>query len=614
MKHYLFIFFALFTINHYCNAQTHCKDIDLNKQPGKWNWKYQGINRPVAKQIWDICDPISKEFQRIMPQAPDGIIAYSLLNEGGPGTFYNMPKGPRYYDNTFMIKDYECIMYPNAKVQPEGETGCWIYFDVNNHKEYGVKLPGGSDVMYDEHRRLYLTDAWIETDANGNYLLYIRNTPDAVLKLGYFFSAKKQLPYRKISRKELYNCYKLFHEKRVNKEIARFEEIVVKNDQQYNSLTAAQKKEQNYWPDIIKRDKGVLQGYKNEKENIERWYAGIMQQPGINDTAYAQQIASWAFEPKKLNAAPGEGFSVWTDDINYYDKSKLPTQPQYIFLHYRRQDENLPKKNFMDKFCNEFNLDVLNKMIGLAPRKPGGINTINSSIIEAKTVTKTQQESGGPVTISFDNTTDGKFPSGWLGMKNISVQSHNGAKWLAMKQDGYWYPRQYNKEIKDGFKLNFDLTWNPDIDYYSGLFTVTLSEMAYDNAGERYKIDDNQQMYWSFYNSYAGNFNRVILWFDPYWNDGGTLTVYSYDRGENLKFSKRIVLPDFYKEKNKHNIGINRNGDNLLVTDNGEIIADLTGVFQPKVKYNLYTFSRYKGNTSDNKDDVFYVKDIKIAY
>jgi hypothetical protein len=201
----LYLFLMLVLVQK-VNAQTNCKDIDLNKQPGKWKWKYDqttgGINKPAPLQLWTICDPISKEFQRIMPQPPDGITSYTLITEGGTGTYYQFPKGPRYYQYYLMIKDYECIMYPNAKVQPEGATGCWIYFDVNNHKGYGVKLPGQNDVMYDEHRYLYLTSVWLEKDANGNQLLYTSTEKDIVVKQGFVFTEKDRFPYKKITRKE----------------------------------------------------------------------------------------------------------------------------------------------------------------------------------------------------------------------------------------------------------------------------------------------------------------------------------------------------------------------------------------------------------------------------
>ena len=162
--------------------------------------------------------------------------------------------------------------------------------------------------------------------------------------------------------------------------------------------------------------------------------------------------------------------------------------------------------------------------------------------------------------------------------------------------------------------MSFDLQWNEDIAYNSGLFTVTLGEIAYDNFGERYRLDDNQEMYWSLYDSYVGNFSRVILWFDPNWNSGGSLTIYAYDKRESLKFSKRITLPDFFKDKNKHSIQIQRKGNGLTVIDNGKMIADLSGVFSSDTKYNLFTFSRYKGVNSDNKNDVFYLGNIKTIY
>jgi len=59
------------------------------------------------------------------------------------------------------------------------------------------------------------------------------------------------------------------------------------------------------------------------------------------------------------------------------------------------------------------------------------------------------------------------------------------------------------------------MQWNEDIAYNSGSFTVTLGDIAYDNIGERYRLDDNQEMFWSLYDGYVGNFNRVILWLDP---------------------------------------------------------------------------------------------------
>ena len=199
-------------------------------------------------------------------------------------------------------------------------------------------------------------------------------------------------------------------------------------------------------------------------------------------------------------------------------------------------------------------------------------------------------------------------------MKNSTVQQFENKNWLAFTKDGYCYPQQFNKEIKDNFNLAFELAWNKDIAYNSGLFTVSFSEIPYDNAGERYKMDDNQNQYWSFYDSYVGKFNRVVLWFDPYANSGGTLEVYSYDKNETIGVRKRITLPEFYMAKNIHKLKIQRKENSLLVFINNKKEAEIENVFLPAVKYNLYAFSRYKGNNSDNKNDVFYLNNIQTNY
>jgi hypothetical protein len=103
-----------------------------------------------------------------------------------------------------------------------------------------------------------------------------------------------------------------------------------------------------------------------------------------------------------------------------------------------------------------------------------------------------------------------------------------------------------------------------------------------------------------------------MIWFDPYWNGGGTLEVYSYDSNENIGVKKRITLPEFYKTKNSHQLKIQRKGNSLQVFINNKKEADIENVFIPSVKYNLYTFSRYKG--SDDKNDVFYINNIKAHY
>lgn len=207
-----------------------------------------------------------------------------------------------------------------------------------------------------------------------------------------------------------------------------------------------------------------------------------------------------------------------------------------------------------------------------------------------------------------------QFPEGWNGIKNIKTQKYENEHWLALTQDGYWYPKQFNKEIKDKFELSFDLGWNKDIAYNSGLFTVSFSEVHYNNPAQKYRVEDEPAKFWSFYDSYVGNFNRVMIWFDPHWNSGGLLEVYSYNNTEQIIGKKRVTLPDFFTSNNSHKLKIVRKDNSLQIFISGKKEAEIEDVFIPSAKYNLYTFSRYKGKNSDNKNDVFYIRNINVNY
>lgn len=591
-----------------------CNTLDVNKVPGKWIWQNTApsFQDPISASQWKYCEPIRKELQRIMPAALNGLHATNSIAFPKDKAFW-YTNSPAAYENYLMLKDYECLKgYDELK--PNAVTGCWVYFSVNQIEGEKFPLPEqGTGIVFNESR-IRVTNIEIQADAAGNKILYSNYRTDETIKHCYYFSPRKDLPWRKMTNKELFTAYKMHHEKRVKQEIARFEKLVADDEKKYNGLSATEKQQQNYWPDIIRKNKETLQKHKTGQQQITDWYNTVMQQPNIHAIAYVTSVNESHFYPERLVAASGNGYNAWVDNLDFFDKTKPKDQPQCIAFFVRRQDENLPKKNFMDLFFSQFNLDVLRKMVGEAPANPTGLNTLNGSASEIKAITKTEQQNNGPVTIDFSATSDGQFPAGWNGMKNITVQSVSNTKWLAMTNDGYWYPRQFNKEIKNNFSLSFDLQWNEDIAYNSGSFTVTLGDIAYDNIGERYRLDDNQEMYWSLYDGYAGNFNRVILWLDPYWNGGGTLTIYSYDNRESLKFNKRITLPDFYKDKNKHQVKLQRKENGIAVVIDGKTVADLPGVFLTTARYNLYTFSRYKGKNSDNPKDVFYLNNIQVAY
>jgi hypothetical protein len=613
----LFLFYSITSFVYSANAQVNCNTLDVNKVPGKWVWasKISSFQDGIPADQWQICEPIRKDLQRIMPVAIDGLYATNSIAFPKNKAFWYSPSSPNNYENYLMLKKYSCLKGYN-KLQPEGETGCWVYFAVNQLD--GVKFPlpnNATEIKYHEYEsNIRVTNIEIKTDAAGNKIIYAQWRPEEIIKHCYFFSPRKDLPWRKMTNKELFTSYKIYHQKRLAAAIPRHEKIAADYEKIYTSLTAAEKQKGDYRTQQYQTSTAYLKSLKEEREKINPWFTAALKQANVNDIAYVKKVNSYNFIPDELEAPAGDGYNVWVDNLDFFDKTKPKDAIQCIALYIRRQDEDLPKKNFMDLFFSQFNLDVLAKIVGEPAKKPNAINALNASLGETKITTKTNQSAINSYNYSFEKNAVNQFPSGWNGMKNNTVQQYESKNWLAFTKDGYCHPQQFNKEIKDNFSLSFELSWNKDIAYNSGLFTVSFSEIPYDNAAERYKMDDNQNQYWSFYDGYVGNFNRVMIWFDPYWNGGGTLEVYSYDKNETAGVKKRITLPDFYLTKNNHQLKIQRKGNALLVFINNKKEAEIDNVFIPSVKYNLYSFSRYKGKNSDNKNDVFYLDNIIANY
>ncbi|MFN9492948.1 MAG: hypothetical protein ACK57D_07815 [Sphingobacteriales bacterium] len=592
-----------------CAGQVDCKTIDLNKAPGKWIW-----NKGRYANQWQFSDPIRKELQRIMPVALDGLYATNSIAYGDLPTIPNTQAAPKQYDCYLMLKKYSCVMGNNI-LKPEGETGCWVYFNVNTMFDGGQSSESGVEFPYYVNEgTLLVGDYFIERDAAGNKILYA-NTPYGNNQFrGYFFSGKEKLPIRRISWRDFITSYKVSVEKKLRSKLYSARESLENSEK--NVTTTKYEDTKQYLTNLIADKKKEIITLESDINALLSWFNQILTHKKINEMARAlkpnpdkQDFYDLLNQTDTTNTFP-----VWVEDIGFYDLSKSKDQPQCILFTLIRQDDDLPKKNFMDLLASQFNMDVLCKMVGEAPKVPNGINSLVASINTAKTETKSNQLNTSAFVYSFDNSPEQQFPKGWEGEKTIKVKKFENKNWLTIAEKGFWYPKQFNKEIKDNFTLSFDLGWEKDISYYSGLFTVAISEMEYDNPTQRYRTEDEPAKYWSFYDNYAGNFRRIMLWFDPYWNNGGMLDIYSYERNESVVKEKRVMLPKFYMSKNTHQIKLVRKGNNLQVYINDKLEAEVNNVFIPAARYNLYTFSRYIANNSNQDTDIFYIKNIKANY
>lgn len=600
--------FMLLFVQVSLSAQVNCTQTDLNQVPGKWIWQQAGFGKQ-----WVLSESIRTELKRVFPKASTGLEVKFSIAFGSQNTFHHSPS-PAYYEYYLLLKKYECLR-SSGKIQPEGETGAWVYMVANSLQGQLFPLPGM--VGFDFHKypsRMLVTHIKIETDAAGNRIIYTKYRPGSYEMQGYYFSTKKEIPLRKLSRRELYTSYKLHHEKRIKEQIEKFEKLVRDDQKKYDGLSAAEKKEQNYWPDIIRKNQEYLDGYKKEISTLQAWFTAALTRNDLDTEACVESVNSHFFLPEKLDAPAETGYPVWVDDPGFFDKTKPRDQAQCLTLYIRRQDSDLPKKNFMDRLFKEFNLDVLYRVTGAVPPKTIVANTLTASFGESKPLTRSQPKSRSLPISDFRQSVSGSFPPGWEGPTGVSIREFEKESWLALTQDGEWNPRQFNQEIKDSFSLSFQVRWNADIAYNSGLLQICLSDLAYDQVQEKYKPFTNNPSDWGNYPGYGNSYSRVLIWFDPWWNGGGTLTVYSYNKAGFLQFDKRIVLPDFFREKNDHRIRITRKGNGLTVTDNDKLIADLPNVFLSTARYNFFTIGRYKGEFSDNKSDVFLLRGMEVKY
>lgn len=211
-------------------AQIDCNRLDINKTTGKWVWQKDGYGKQ-----WQLCEPIRKEMQRIMPVALDGLHVTNSIAFGDMPAVPNTPAAPKYYECYLMLKKYECLKGYNI-LQPEGETGCWVYFVVNSIFQGGASFQDGLHFGYYQNEGgLYVGDFYTEKDAAGNRILYASNFGRPGQKRGYYFSAKDRLPLRKISWKELILSYKVFTEKEMNSKLNYTKEGLAKNEKELNT-------------------------------------------------------------------------------------------------------------------------------------------------------------------------------------------------------------------------------------------------------------------------------------------------------------------------------------------------------------------------------------------
>ena len=184
------------------------------------------------------------------------------------------------------------------------------------------------------------------------------------------------MPLRKISWKELAQSYKTFTEKEISSKLSYIKEGLAKNEKELIATRYADTKE--YLTKLIEDRKNEIHKLEEDKTALQSWFSNILLNKKINETARVKQIR---LQEKEISALINSNdntntYPVWIDDISFYSSNLPKEQPQCIYFWIRRQDNELPKKYFMDLLYNNFNMDILCKMVSEPVKNPNGINTM----------------------------------------------------------------------------------------------------------------------------------------------------------------------------------------------------------------------------------------------
>ena len=605
------------------NAQSYCDAAgdaaaDNTSLPWKLRPETRGGNWASAM------NPVIQEMQRVFPQPPTGLeVTYGIYDAMGIRT---APAGAiQYYEGFFMIKDIVCQKYQGRNnIAPEGETGNWVYFRVNDFKGFAKNANSGSLVLASTD--LPLIEAGnirIEENRNGLKSIYFFNENDEQEFSGWYFSARSSLPYIRVTNRELAASYREYWLKKFAAEITRLEGVLETSKRTYARVAAekgvmTEAEKQKFFASLADSDRQTqiaIDRYKRQREDLIARTDAMAKGPNAGSEAFVKNINTMVYEPGDLDARGGKGRYVYVANRSFYDPNLPKWQPQVITVELRRPDTSPAKAAFSRKFENEFDFNVIRKMVGLPPMpraptiagmgdtpagntgKPAAGNTANS-------------ESGVMFDEDFAKAAVGQAPAKWT-VSNVTgvVKRPPGqpGNWLAMSKEGLFFPDYAVLALPPNFTLEFDLSWTKNISYYSPSFYFHLGAAPYDNTLKRY---DRALVNTNSYTS--ARMERVALWIDPHWNNEmGRYGVQAFDARGGYKFDKSDKTAIYFKDKNNVKVKLVRNGSRLAVYFNGTKMTE-DALLGENTMWNFFGFGLSSAPNAEPSDE-FYITNIRLT-
>jgi hypothetical protein len=568
--------------------------------------------------------PVISEMQRLFPKPPAGLeLTYGIYDAmGGPSRFTS---GIQYYEGFFMIKDIVCEnMNGVKKILPEGETGNWLYFRANDFRNLLNNFANSTSITLSTNEfPLYSANIQLVENENGMMSVYVYNARDEQKFAGWYFAAKKQLPIRKITRKELAQSYRAFWVKKLEEDIKRLEALLVSSKKAYARVSAdpggmSKQDQEKSLKSILDGDATINEIITRERNQIadcKQRMERMIQSPDAGEPVKVNNINDLSYDPETMMNTGDKGQFVYVEDEEWFNKKLPKAQPQFIVSYFRRPEVSPAKTAFSNKVELNFDWNIIRKMVGMAAlSKPLTITEMGNSPAEYTTGSvpmgtgKPTTANGIYFTENFEKAPEGMAPPKWVVSNNTAIiKKETNNKWLAMKKEGLFFPDYAVLQLPSSFTLEFDLRWNAAISYYSPEFLVHIGAARYDNTLKRY---DREQVNVNSYTS--GYMERICLAIDPHWNDASRYGMQVFDKRGGYLYDKSNTTNIFYKDRNEVHVKLKREGTKLRVYFNEEQVTELPDALKEDIRWNFIGFGLRRG-TNALPDDEFYIGNISLT-
>lgn len=561
-------------------------------------------------------NPILTEMQRVFPQPPKGLYMRNTIT-----TLMNYeaasPKDIHRYKGYFAIRNIFCQRAGGMnKFYPAEDPEAFVYFDINE------MFSGG---LSDEFQNLKVGDLRLAENPNGIKGIYEFNENDEQKFIGWYFSENKGLPFRRLSKGELAQKFREYWVNKLDARIKELETALGKTPKSNAEISASPYLSAKNKEEIIKTNlnadvqrKKDIEFAKSQREDCLRRADLMMKATDSKSDARVTFLNPNIYEPEKLEAPTGKGKYVYVENRDFFDQKLPKWQPQFILAWMDRYDNSAAQLAFSQKFENEFDFNVIRKLVGMQPlAKVPTISNLGSTEggytsgkVDNANAENSASESTNGVLFSenFANSALGQAPTKWTVsndpaiVRNDTGQSGN---WLTVKKAGLFFPDYSTLLLPTNFTLEFDLSWNKNISYYSPNFVLHLGAARYDNTLKRY---DRQQVNLNSYTS--ARMERVELWIDPHWNNNGYFGLEVYDAAGGFLKNKRDKTPIFFKDKNKVRVKIVRNGSMLSLYFNDTRVME-EAVLGENIRWNFFGFGLTNAPNAE-ADDEFYLSNIRL--